>query len=104
MRDLPIRINLGSGAVLTGVWAGGPDLDSPGADLSGWSIDIFDATPDLDGLISVAWTDASAGAFELSFAVMTSLSDPDALPTFRLRVTPPVGDPETTPEIRVLVT
>lgn len=103
MSQIPIRINKGSGAVLPGVWPSGEGPDAPGANLTGWGIEIYDAHPDLAAALSVAWTDAAAGTFALSIAPITTLAVAGTQRTFRLRITPPSGDPKTTPAIALEV-
>lgn len=101
MSQIPIRINKGSGAVLPGVWAAGDDPEAPGADLTGWTIDIYDPVPELASLLSVAWTDAATGEFAVTCQPITASPQRGALWTFRLRITPASGQPKTSPAIAV---
>jgi hypothetical protein len=95
-RSLVLKVPRGADMAFAGIW---PD-DRDGADLSGETLDVINASPALSGLVSVVVTDAPTRAYEIRIEGDLSVPLGDA-GTFQLRRRIAGAEPRTTPPIAV---
>lgn len=82
-----LQIDRGDRLTFTFIW---PDANGAPANLTGWTLDAFDATAELVGLVTPTFISAALGQIRVNVSANRTLTL-GITHTFRIGATPPSG-------------